>query len=408
MGKDSFRLGLATAVAALLIGATPSAAQFDLTGNWQVVLTSSSATFTFAQSGNDVTATAAGLPWQGTIDAGSGVFSIHDTDAAVAATLTCAVIDAAFVDADHFNGTFQTAPLQCSGLPPMCACGAFTSQPAFGTRCSGACPVCGNGSVEAGESCDDGNTLAGDCCSPGCQLNIAGTPCTADGNVCTADQCDGAGGCQHLDNSLPCGTTCQPASCAAASCVPDAPAAAGTPCAADVEPCTLDACDGAGQCAHGPHPSCRVAARAAIDLRADPGRSSVRWRWKDGSGQTLPADLGDPTGATAYHLCVYAGSSLLFGGHAPAGADWTAKGSGFAFKNRDSQPGGIGVLRARAAGERAALIAKGRGPLVAFNGALAQPSLTSQLLAVDAGTRCWQADFDAPLINTTTRFKAHD
>src|SRR5262249_46012526 len=34
--------------------------------------------------------------------------------------------------------------------------------------------VCGNGVVEAGETCDDGNTAAGDCCSPTCTFDAPG------------------------------------------------------------------------------------------------------------------------------------------------------------------------------------------------------------------------------------------
>jgi cysteine-rich repeat protein len=55
--------------------------------------------------------------------------------------------------------------------------------------------VCGNGIVEAGESCDDGNTTDGDCCSSTCALEAAGSACS-DGNACTqSDVCDGAGRC---------------------------------------------------------------------------------------------------------------------------------------------------------------------------------------------------------------------
>src|SRR5262249_6094636 len=64
--------------------------------------------------------------------------------------------------------------------------------------------VCGNGVVEAGEQGDDGNTLAGDCCSPTCTFDAPGTACTSDGNVCTTDQCNGAGVCLHINNTAPC------------------------------------------------------------------------------------------------------------------------------------------------------------------------------------------------------------
>lgn len=38
-------------------------------------------------------------------------------------------------------------------------------------------PVCGNGTVEAGEQCDDGNTQPGDGCDATCQLEVSGAGC---------------------------------------------------------------------------------------------------------------------------------------------------------------------------------------------------------------------------------------
>jgi fibro-slime domain-containing protein len=60
-------------------------------------------------------------------------------------------------------------------------------------------PVCGNGKVEAGETCDDGNTASGDGCSSTCQIETGyycpqpGQPCQlecGDGVVETGEQCD--------------------------------------------------------------------------------------------------------------------------------------------------------------------------------------------------------------------------
>ena len=58
--------------------------------------------------------------------------------------------------------------------------------------------VCGDGTVDAGESCDDGpangSTSCG--CQPDCTLPSAGTSC-ADSAFCNGDEtCDGAGACQ--------------------------------------------------------------------------------------------------------------------------------------------------------------------------------------------------------------------
>ncbi len=87
--------------------------------------------------------------------------------------------------------------------------------------------ICGNGSLDLGEECDDGNLLDGDCCSPTCQLDTAGASCgDATSTTCNApDSCDGAGGC--LDNF----------------------AAASVECRADAGACDIaENCDGAGSC----------------------------------------------------------------------------------------------------------------------------------------------------------------
>jgi cysteine-rich repeat protein len=56
---------------------------------------------------------------------------------------------------------------------------------------------CGNGTVEPGEACDDGNLALGDCCGAACDAEAAGAPCADDGSPCSTDACDGAGLCAH-------------------------------------------------------------------------------------------------------------------------------------------------------------------------------------------------------------------
>lgn len=419
MRHATVRLLPLLAVSGAVLVATPARAQFDLSGGWLVSLTSSSTTFTVTQTGSDLTATAAGLTWEGTIDASTGAFAIQSTFASAAATLTCAAIEATLTpDGDHFSGTAEFAPLICMGLPPLrptvCACGIFTSEPVFGARCTGSCPVCGNGLLEAGEQCDDGNTAAGDCCSPSCIAEPAHSLCTSDGNVCTDDRCDGAGACTHQPNSSACGSACLPATCSAGACVPQDPAPPGAPCASDGIACTYDGCDGAGHCAHGPFPNCRGAGRASIALRDDPIGGRVRWNWKDDTGLTALADFGLPTGTTAYHLCLFSGASLLFAGHAPPAngcgddACWRARSDGFLYHSRGSTPGGLGTLKLRTSGNRSLLVAKGAGAPVDFAASLDVPALRAQLVASDAGQRCWEAAFDHPTVHTATQFRAHE
>lgn len=91
---------------------------------------------------------------------------------------------------------------------------------------------CGDGIVQTFETCDDANVDDGDCCGGTCQLDALGTACTSDGNTCTTDTCDGAGGCTYVD--LPDGSTCDDGlacsigeTCAAGACVGGTPGGSG-------------------------------------------------------------------------------------------------------------------------------------------------------------------------------------
>lgn len=83
-------------------------------------------------------------------------------------------------------------------------------------------PVCGNGTVEAGEQCDDGNTNNGDGCSSTCQheATLAGelcTNCTAVGNGTFAGTTVGYGGATDI-TSCTSGDTIDRWYCYTASC----------------------------------------------------------------------------------------------------------------------------------------------------------------------------------------------
>jgi len=63
---------------------------------------------------------------------------------------------------------------------------------------------CGNGTLNSGEQCDDGNNSNGDCCRADCKFDAAGSLCAADVNACTNDVCNGSGSCTHPNNSASC------------------------------------------------------------------------------------------------------------------------------------------------------------------------------------------------------------
>lgn len=103
-------------------------------------------------------------------------------------------------------------------------------------------PVCGDGTVDPWEECDDGNTSSGDCCASDCTFESAGSVCPADGNVCTDEVCDGSGQCLSQANIAPCddGLFCTTTDiCAAGVC-----GGSGDPCAGG-DTCN-DQCDEAG------------------------------------------------------------------------------------------------------------------------------------------------------------------
>lgn len=65
--------------------------------------------------------------------------------------------------------------------------------------------ICGDGTLDPGEECDDGNLVAGDCCGPSCTVEAAGSPCPDDGNPCSLDECDANGVCTHpTGGTAPC------------------------------------------------------------------------------------------------------------------------------------------------------------------------------------------------------------
>lgn len=143
-------------------------------------------------------------------------------------------------------------------------------------------------------------------------------------------------------------------------------------------------------------------------------KDELAWKWAKGSATAL-GDLGDPTGASDYLLCLYQSTSprLLLSAAMPAGGTcdgrpcWRASSSGFKYKDRALTPDGISqvLLKSGSAG-RAKISVKGKGadlqlPAPPFTSL----PLTIQLERLDS-TVCWEATYSAPSVNASGKFKA--
>jgi len=119
------------------------------------------------------------------------------------------------------TGACCQAGLCSVGTPGQCEVGTYQGD---GTNCDapGICAVCGNGSIESGEQCDDGNSADGDGCDAACAVE----PCW----VCEAAQAPT--------------TTLAPALPGPSECTPDN----GASCD-DGDPCTVGDTCSAGDCA---------------------------------------------------------------------------------------------------------------------------------------------------------------
>jgi hypothetical protein len=123
-------------------------------------------------------------------------------------------------------------------------------------------------------------------------------PCNADGDLCTTDQCDGAGACVFVSNvtcqaaSPPCegGEVCNPGT-GLCDAQPDAPVS--TPCEMEGDLCTVDACDGRCVCVELDRSmsGCQPAVRRGVQLtygcvRAQPDAMLSAVRSRRGSRTT--------------------------------------------------------------------------------------------------------------------------
>lgn len=338
----------------------------DLTGRWKISTDSTAdICIDVVQSGTSLTGqfcpnTATPSPWTGTVDPTSGEFTLShpDNDSFCAPPpseecVTCGhatVSGTATADGVSFSGDLLQSVLV---FPGLCAEVDFAAE---GTRV-----VCGNHNVEIGERCDDGNATDGDCCSSTCAYEPQGSSCSLAGSLCTVGQCDDT-----------------------------------------------------GTCASAPPTNCRSPGKSVLLIRSPDGPSRDKWIWRWLHGpQTTQTDFGDPTAATDYALCLYAGTAQAVLAEATVQADadkWRPVSStGYQYNDRaGSQEGVTKILLKGGPDGNAKALVKGKGlnlpdpPL----GYLPLP-VTARLVG-SGSAACFEAVYDTGAVtkNDTTQFKA--
>jgi cysteine-rich repeat protein len=156
---------------------------------------------------------------------------------------------------------------------------------------------CGNGALNPGEQCDDGGRVNGDCCNAICAGEPTTQSCTDDGNPCTTDACSGAGSCVHSPGNANVVCRASAGGCdiaerctgASGACPADGIAAAGATCRAAVSACGVaEVCDGSGSsCPSDAFGNVGVVCRAAATA-CDIAEVC------DGTGPQCPPDVTGP------------------------------------------------------------------------------------------------------------------
>ncbi len=137
------------------------------------------------------------------------------------------------------------------------------------------------------------------------------------------------------------------------------------------------------------------------DKTPDDTKDQLQWKWLAGMATTV-GEFGSPTTTDDYGLCIYDGTGnrneamFIPAGGLCAGKDcWTAKPTGFQYKDKDLTPSGIAQLTLKAGVDgKAQIQVKGKGASLAIPTTFSAP-LTVQVRNVASG-QCWSATYSLP------------
>ncbi len=137
-------------------------------------------------------------------------------------------------------------------------------------------------------------------------------------------------------------------------------------------------------CGDEPRLECRKSEKSGFALKQPGGKGNkLTWKWIKGAA-TSAADLGDPTAAAEYALCLYAGGRTVatVGTAIPAGAAWKALGAkGYKYSEKSALPDGVAKVLLKAGEEgKTKIIVKGKGAAIPVAALPADAPLLVQLV----------------------------
>jgi cysteine-rich repeat protein/probable HAF family extracellular repeat protein len=149
----------------------------------------------------------------------------------------------------------------------------------------------------------------------------------------------------------------------------------------------------------------------ALTAGSTPARNKLGWKWA-GIDPLTTNDFGSPSTTTGYALCVYDQRGLVLAVSAASGGVcagkpcWTEGPRGVIYKNADVAANALAkmTLRPGLAGH-AKFAAKAKGSRLALTSLPLLSPVKVQLQRDDAAV-CWDADYDAAIVDTGVRFKA--
>ena len=326
----------------------------------------------------------------------------------IAISVTCSLCGNGVVDAGESCDP-RVAGQECCN-PDTCA--AIVSN----------CNLCGNGIVNSGEQCDDYETVSGDCCSTTCRYDGSGAACgsSSSGPCDLADTCNGAGLCRT--NTLADGMNCTPDLCHDDGQCASGVCSGGAPRCDDASPCTRNDCNVAnGACSFPVAPSggCRTSDSSSL-LLSTAHDGKALWKWDRGEA-TECGEFDAPDLVTDFDVCIFdslGGGEYTLASHfsLPATPAWQIHGDGddcsWLYKDKTFATDGIKRFAMESGTNgRASMTLSAIGPETPVPAPLGEEQFlhaTSGVVvqAFNGTGTCWESSFDEALKNDGKKFRA--